>query len=151
TRDDISIVWGSGFHPAERSGTGVFRWTTEAADLYLTLPEGKRTRVRLTFLAYRPRSTPPATVTVEVDGQVCGSTSVGADLRPVELDVDLVGRGADEPIGLVIRSSTFTPNGSSPGGDSRRLGVPLATIQVGKGARSWLLGRYPFLGNTRPA
>src|SRR5215470_2280906 len=53
-REDSSLVWGSGFHPAERSGRGVFRWTTEAADLYLTLPKGERTRVRLTFLAYRP-------------------------------------------------------------------------------------------------
>ena len=148
-RDDLSVVWGSGFHPAERSGTGVFRWTTDKADLYVTLPAGESTRVRMTFLAYRPRSAPPASVYVELDGRVCGQATVGSDLRPVELDVDLVGRGRDEPIGLVIRSDTFSPNGASAEGDSRRLGVALATVQVGKGARAWLLGRYPFLGNTQ--
>ena len=148
-RDDLNVVWGSGFHPAERSKNGVFRWTTDEADVYLTLPAGESTRVRLTFLAYRPPSAPPANVQVEIDGRVCGRATVGADLRPVELDVNVIGRGRDEPIGLVIRSDTFTPNGNGAGGDSRELGVPLATIQVGKGARSWLLGRYPFLGNTQ--
>jgi len=127
----------------------VFRWTTDEADVYLTLPAGESTRVRLTFLAYRPPTAPPANVQVEIDGRLGGRATVGADLRPVELDLTVIGRGRDEPIGLVIRSDTFTPNGNGAGGDSRQLGVPLATIQWGKGARSWLLGRYPFLGNTQ--
>ena len=149
-RDAFSVVWGSGFHPAERQGTGTFRWTTDEADLYVTGPAGEPTRVRLTFLAYRPRSAPPANVLVEVDGHIRARTTVGADMRSVELDVDVIGRGADSPIGLIIRSDTCTPNGDSPGGDTRRLGVPLASVQLGKGARSWLLGRYPFLASPKP-
>jgi glycosyltransferase involved in cell wall biosynthesis len=149
-RDDWNAVWGNGFHPAERSEGGVFRWTTDEADLYVTLPAGKPTRVRLTFLAYRPQSVPPATVVVEVDGRVRGQAEVGSDLRTVELDIDLVGRGANEPIGLVIRSDTFTPNDGGAAGDSRRLGVPLVTVQLGKGPRAWLMGRYPFLASAQP-
>jgi hypothetical protein len=45
-RDAISVAWGSGFYPAERSGSGVFRWTGPEAHLHLTLPAGTPTRVR---------------------------------------------------------------------------------------------------------
>jgi glycosyltransferase involved in cell wall biosynthesis len=48
---------------------------------------------------------------------------------------------------LVIRSDTFMPNGD--GGDSRHLGVPLSSVQVGPGARAWLLGHFPFLADSR--
>jgi glycosyltransferase involved in cell wall biosynthesis len=140
-----SVAWGKGFHPAERSGAGVFRWTSSKADLQLRLPAGTPTRVRLTFLAYRPRSIPPANVLVEVDGRVYGRTKVGGDLRSVELDVELIGRGAHVPIALVIRSDTFVPSASGTGSDSRELGVPVASVQLGRGARAWLLGRFPFL------
>ncbi len=149
-RDAYSVVWGSGFHAAERQGRGVFRWTTEEADLYVTGPAGEPTRVRLTFLAYLPRSAPPANVLIEVDGRVCARTTVGASMRSVELDIEVQGRGPDSPIGVTIRSDTWTPNGDTPGGDTRRLGVPLASIQLGKGARSWVSARYPFLASPRP-
>lgn len=145
--DDVSVLWGHGFYPTERSGLGAFRWTGEKADLQLTLPTGTSTRVRLTFLAYRPRSVSPATVLVEVDGRVRARATVGGDLRPVALDVDLVGRGADEPLVLVIRSNTFAL--SRDGADGRHLGVPLSSVQVGRGARAWLLGRFPFLTASR--
>jgi glycosyltransferase involved in cell wall biosynthesis len=145
--DDVSVLWGHGFYPAERSGLRAFCWTGEKADLQLTLPADTSTRVRLTFLAYRPRSASPATVLVEVDGRVRARTTVGGDLRPVALDVDLVGRGADEPLVLVIRSDTFALSGD--GVDGRHLGVPLSSVQVGAGARAWLLGRFPFLSASR--
>jgi len=148
-RDDVGMMWGDGFHPAERSGLGVFRWTSSEAVVHLTLPAGPPTRVRLTFLAYRPRSLRPATVLLEVDGRVHARTKVGGDLRPVELDVELVGRGAGGPISLVIRTDTFLPSGGGDG-DSRHLGVPLTSVQIGRGARAWLLGRLPFLA-PRPA
>ena len=145
--DDVGVVWGYGFHPAERSRLNVFRWTSEKADLRLMLPAGAPTHVRLTFLAYRPRSMSPATVFVEVDGRVRARTKVGGDLRPVALDVELTGRGADAPITLVIRTDTFVPGGADD--DSRRLGVPLSSVQVGTGPRAWLLGRFPFLAPSR--
>jgi len=145
--DDVGVVWGYGFHAAERSRLNVFRWTSEKADLQLTLPAGAPTHVRLTFLAYRPRSMSPATVLVEVDGRVLARTKVGGDLRPVALDVELTGRGADAPVTLVIRSETFVPG--SADGDSRQLGVPLSSVQVGTGPRAWLLGRFPFLASSR--
>ena len=147
-RDDVGMAWGDGFHPAERSGLGVFRWTSAEAVVHLMLPAGTPTRVRLTFLAYRPRAVRPATVLLEVDGRVQACTKVGGDLRPVHLDVELVGRGGGGTIALVIRSDTFVPDDGD--GDSRHLGVPLASIQVGRGARAWLLGRLPFLAS-RPA
>src|SRR5262245_35918254 len=81
-RDGASVEWGTGFHPGERSGQRVFRWTTSAAELTLTLPARMLTRVRLTFLAFRPPSAPPAAVVAEVDGTVCAQTKVGSDLRP---------------------------------------------------------------------
>jgi len=88
---------------------------------------------------------------VEVDGKVRARTKVGGDMRAVKVDVDLVGRGADEPIALVIRSNTVVPTGAGAAGDMRRLGVPLASVRVGKGVRSWLLGRLPFLAPSRPS
>jgi len=144
-QNGIPVVWGSGFHPVERSGGRAWRWTTSEASLHLTLPAGAPTCVRLTFLAYRPRFAPPAAVLVEVDGQVRARTKVGGDMRPVEVDVDLVGRGGGDPLLLVIRSDTVVPTGAGAAGDVRKLGVPLASVQVGKGARSWLLRRFPFL------
>jgi glycosyltransferase involved in cell wall biosynthesis len=148
-QDGIRVVWGDGFHLAERSARHAWRWTTSEARLYLTLPARGPARVRLTFLAYRPRFAPPAVVLVEVDGRVRARTKVGGDKRPVELDVDLVGRGADEPIPLVIRSDTFMPTGAA--GDERRLGVPLASVRVAKGGRSWLLERLSFLAPSKPS
>jgi len=143
---DFGVVWGNGFHPPERSRLGIFRWTTSEAHLHVTLPAGTPTRVRLEFLDYRSRPAPPASVRVEVDGRVCAGTIVG-DWRPVTLDVDLVGRGVGVPLLLVIRSDPFMPTG----GDSRELGVPLSSVQVGKGARAWLLARFPFLAPSRAA
>jgi glycosyltransferase involved in cell wall biosynthesis len=145
--DDVGVVWGHGFYSAERSRLQAFRWTSEKADLQLTLPANVPTHVRLTFLAYRPRSMSPATVLVEVDGRVRARTKVGGDLGSVPLDIELTGRGADAPITLVIRSDTFVP--SDADGDSRRLGVPLSSVQVGTGPRAWLLGRFPFLAPSR--
>jgi glycosyltransferase involved in cell wall biosynthesis len=145
--DGVSVLWGRGFHPLERSGRRLFRWTGDRADLQLTLPAGVSTRVRLTFMAFRPRDVAPATVLVEVDGRVLARTTVGADLRPVDVAVDLVGHGSDEPIELVIRTDTFSLE--DRGGDGRRLGVPLSAVQVGPGARAWLLGNFPFLADSR--
>ena len=150
-QNGMSVVWGNGFHPSERLEGRAWRWTTSEAYLHLTLPADAPTCVRLTFLAYRPRLAPPATVLVEVDGQVRARTKVGGDMRPVEVDVDLVGRGAEEPIALVIRSDTVVPTGAGAAGDARQLGVPLASVQVGKGVRSWLLGRFPFLAQSGPS
>jgi glycosyltransferase involved in cell wall biosynthesis len=138
------VLWGNGFFPAERFGHHVFRWTSAAADLQLALPAGVRRRVRLTFLPFRPRSLNPASVVVEVDGRIQAHTKVGGDLGRVAVDVDVTGRGSDSPIGLVIRTDTFVPDGGA-GGDARQLGVPLSSIQVGKGTRAWLAGRFPFL------
>jgi len=145
-QNDIGVMWGNGFHPAERSILGIFRWTTAEAHLHVTLPARTPTRVRLEFLGHRCRPAPPADVRVEVDGRVRAAAIVG-DRRSVTLDVDLVGRGAGESIPLVIRSDLFTPTG----GDSRQLGVPVSSVQVGRGARAWLLARFPFLAPSRPA
>jgi len=148
-RDGVSVEWGWGFHPGELSGLRVYRWTTSEAELVVTLPAGMAARVRLTFLAFRPRSAPPSPVLVEVDGTVRAQTRVGGDLRPVALDVDVVGRGADAPITLVIRTDVFVPAGDNASGDSRRLGVPLASVQIGAGPRAWLFARFPFLDPSR--
>jgi len=148
-RDGVSLEWGSGFHPGERSGLRVFRWTSSEAELHVTLPAGMTARTRLTFLAFRPRSAPPSPVLVEIDGTVCARTTVGGDLRPVGLDVDVVGRGTDTPISLVIRTEVFVPDADGVNGDSRELGVPLASVQVGAGPRAWLLARFPFLDPAR--
>lgn len=146
SQDQVAVIWGYGFHPLERSRLNLFRWTSEQADLQVTVPAGRSARVRLTFLAYRPRSLGPATVVVEVDGRVGGRTEVGGDHRPVALDVEVVGRGPDEPVALTIRSDTFA---HADNGDGRRLGVPLASVQVGTGPRAWLLGQFPFLSSSR--
>jgi glycosyltransferase involved in cell wall biosynthesis len=143
-RDDVSVIWGHGFYPPERSGLRGFRWTSERAELRLALPAGVRTRVRLTFLAYRPRSMEPARVAVQVDGRDGAATKVGGDLSRVALDLDVRGRGTEDPVALVIRSDTFEP-GDSRGGDGRHLGVPLSSVQIGTGPRAWLAGRFPFL------
>jgi glycosyltransferase involved in cell wall biosynthesis len=147
-RDGMSAEWGRGFHPGERSRLRVFRWTTSEAELLVTLPAGMAARVRLTFLAFRPRSAPPSPVLVEVDGTVRAETRVGGDLRPVALDVDVVGRGPEAPITLLVRTEVFVP-GEDAAGDSRRLGVPLAAVQIGAGPRAWLLARFPFLDPSR--
>jgi glycosyltransferase involved in cell wall biosynthesis len=139
TRDHIGVLWGNGFHQAERLGLRVVRWTSAMADLQLALPAGAQTRIRLTFLAYRPRSVDPASVVVEVDGRVHTHTKVGSDLGRVAVDLDVTGRGDHSPVGLVIRSDTFGADG-----DPRQLGVPLS-IQIGRGVRAWLAGRLPFL------
>jgi glycosyltransferase involved in cell wall biosynthesis len=52
----------------------------------------------------------------------------------------VTGRGADDPVRLVIRSDTFGVEG-----DGRPLGVPLSSIQIGKGPLAWVAGRFPFL------
>ena len=135
------VLWGNGFYPAEQWGLRVFRWTGATADLQLALPAGARRRVRLTFLPFPPRS---ANVVVEVDGRVHAHTKVGSDLGRVAVDLEVTGRGSDSALGVVIRSDTFVPDGGA-GGDARQLGVPLSSIQVGKGPRAWLAGRFPFL------
>lgn len=149
-RKDVGLEWMTGFHPGERQGLRVFRWTTSEADLLVTLPAGRRDRVRLTFLGYRPRSAPPATVLVEVDGRARGEVRVGGGGRPVHLDVDVVGRGSDHPVAMSLRTDTFVPDEAGfAGGDSRRLGVPLSSVQLGVGARAWLVARFPFLDPSR--
>lgn len=148
--DPISVAWGRGFYPSERSGRGVFRWTGPEAHLHLMLPAGAPTRVRLTFPAFRPRSVPPATVRVEVDGRVLASTKVGGNLRPVELDVQLAGQEANALTTLVIRSDTFVPTGGADG-DWRQLGVPLSSVQVGQGAGAWLRARFSQLAPPGPS
>jgi glycosyltransferase involved in cell wall biosynthesis len=145
--DRMRAVLGNGFHPPEHSGTTVFRWTGPEAHIYLTLPPRRVTPVRLTFAGFRPTGLPPATVLVEADDRVLGSVTVGGDRGPVDLDVHVVGRGADVPTTLVIRSDTFVPGDQ----DLRELGVPLAAVQVGRGARAWLLGRYPPPTSPQPS
>jgi glycosyltransferase involved in cell wall biosynthesis len=146
-RPDVDVLWGRGFYPAERSGLRIFRWTSEVAELHLALPAGTPTRVRLSFLAIRPRAMAPARVSVDVDGRDGACTTVGGDFKRVALDLDVRGRGADDPVDLLIRSDTFVPD-DGRSGDDRRLGVPLSSVQVGLGARAWLAGRFPFLATS---
>ena len=149
-RKDVGLEWMTGFHPGERSRLRVFRWTSSEADLLVTLPAGVAARVRLTFLGYRPKGAPPATVSVQVDGHARGDVEVGGGLRPVHCDVDVVGRGGDRPITLSLRTDTFVPGETGiVGGDARHLGVPLASVQIGSGARAWLVARFPFLDPSR--
>ena len=142
-RADFDVAWGNGFYPAERSDLGTFRWTSSEAHLAVTLPPGTPSRVRLEFLGYRSHPVPPATVRVEVDGRVCATITVGGDLRPVTVEFDLAGRVIGEPIPVVIRSDVFVPDG-----DMRQLGVPVASVQLGTGARARLLARFPFLSRS---
>src|SRR5262249_13640661 len=116
--DRMRAVLGNGFHPPERSGTTVFRWSGPEAHIHLTLPPCRGTPVRLTLAGSRPTAVPPATVLAEADDRVLGSATVGGDRKPVELDVHVAGRGPGVRTTLVIRSDTFVPGGH----DLRELG-----------------------------
>ena len=147
-RRDRLITWGEGFHPAERSGWRTFRWTSGEAAIHVGLGQGERVRARLTFLNYRPPGSSSAEASVEADGRTVGRVIVGTDGGSVPLDIDLVGRGLQRPVTLLIKSDTLGPgNGASP--DPRQLGVAVRSLQLGSGLRALARARFPFLSPSR--
>jgi glycosyltransferase involved in cell wall biosynthesis len=119
------------------------RWTNGEGVVRITLPEGQGS-VPVTFLfgPSRPEST---SVSVELDGHEVGAATVGGGRALRSRAAVTVRLEASGPHELTLRSDSFSP-ADQGGSDTRRLGVPLRGIRIGRSpasaAETWL----PWIG-----
>lgn len=154
---DISLEWGSGFWHRDRGLRGV-TWTSDRSSLYFTTRPGAPVPVELVFGHQRPAALGVCTVEVEVPGDGLHVVEVHPPRgrfdarRGTSLRFSACSPSPGVPVEVVIRAQqTFVPAELDGGDDKRELGVPLAAIRVGRGARSRLAGAFPALLTGRPS
>lgn len=116
-----------GFHVPEPDAvapTGSFRWTGNAARLYL--PPGDRVRIWLS--ADRPSQAPPARLSVWVDS---GAPRIdGRKIGPGVTEITLPTDGTDAPVLLIFGVNSFNPAQLGISDDRRDLGIRLFRLEV---------------------
>ena len=130
--DDLNLV---AFHPKERLGGGdlTFRWTQDTSYLIMRVDSGSR-ELALRLSAGRPRGVPPPQVTVHVGGLEIGSVQPTNEFReyvfpiPPGVASSLTTAGAGSQI--EIHSSTWVPQSTTGGSDTRALGVMIDTAEI---------------------
>jgi glycosyltransferase involved in cell wall biosynthesis len=133
---------GPGFHDPDVVRWWKVRWTDGDAELAVSVPAGRATRVHLLFGSLLPAAV-EQTATVEVDGRTAGTVAVGAHRHrsdiavPRHVSVPVTGHDDGSPVSLRIRSGTWVPAEVLGSDDGRRLGVPLVGVALGARPVSW--------------
>jgi glycosyltransferase involved in cell wall biosynthesis len=138
-----------GLHPEEAMGRLRIQWTTGDAHLVLHVPPGEDQHLHIDLARCVPTGE-PVPVSIEVDGVEQASTVLlprtsrflGRTQRTT-----LVVRGPVDgrPIVVGLRSPSFVPLEALGTDDRRRLGVPLAGVQLGDAIRSRVVRWFPSL------
>ncbi len=139
----VTLDWGNGFHLPEQFRLRRYRWTSEKAYLKISAPEGRRAEIHLTLGAHKPAGLEPAYVNIDVDGRMVRELEVGR--KPIRVDLETYGQGANKPSVIGITSTVFVPSEVVGGSDMRRLGVQLLSVRVGDGLGSRIAAAYPLL------
>ena len=139
----------SGFHSTESLLWREGAWTSGEAVVGVSLPVGRRSRVGVDVARIMPEGRDHVGVEVAVDGgapTTLDVTPVASKLhrRIATAWVDVVGRGADDPVEIRIRTDHRVKAGS------RRIGAAIVGIRVGRGLRSRLRAWYPSTFDDRP-
>jgi glycosyltransferase involved in cell wall biosynthesis len=136
-RGPVRVIPGAGFHPTE-PGRHALTWTAGDASLLVAAPADAAVSLDLAFARARPASLGATTVRVHVDDSVVEHTipprrALGVT-RGSRLRITVTGRADGEPVVVRIVSDTFRPDEVTGSGDTRVLGVALATVRIGRTA-----------------
>jgi glycosyltransferase involved in cell wall biosynthesis len=133
-RRAVRISYGEGFYPPEPGAT----WTDGDATLLVTAPPGASIPIDLVFAHWRPPEIAETTVRISVDDddgkEIEWLLVPGARVRRRSGSTARVvarGRGDGAPVAVHIRSDTFCPDQVVGSGDTRLLGVALASVSIG--------------------
>lgn len=130
---DLPRSVASGFYSAERHGDETFAWTSPLATLRLRqLDRQSAWRCDVRMRGARPAGTPPAQVTVAVDGISVARRTLGPEYEHVA--VDIPPRGPS----LVTLTLATTP-AFVPSSDPRELGVQVDGIACAPTSPAWLV------------
>lgn len=130
--DDLHLV---DFHPKERLGGGdlTFRWSQDASYLLMRIEPANR-QVALRLSGGRPRGVPAPRVTVLVDGDPLGEVQPGNEFREYVFPIpEATAARAASRAGhsqIEIRSTTWIPQASLGGPDTRALGVMVDRAEI---------------------
>jgi glycosyltransferase involved in cell wall biosynthesis len=147
----LEVVDERGLHPEEMIARHRIRWTTGEGEVVLAVPHGAPVPLHVDLLRVLPVGD-PVEVRITLDDELVATTVLeprsgrfGALVHRVTVPV-----GGDEhgrPRRLGVHSSSFVPSQVLRGADHRRLGVPLAGLQLGDGLRARAVRRYPSLAH----
>lgn len=134
TLDDLNVVR---FHARERrEDTGMlFRWTGPQSFILLVGVASDAREITVWMSdGGRPRTAPPAEVTLAIDDEVLGHATPVDEIRPYTfpLPAALAARlaASDDPARLVLRVPTWKPSELLRANDTRDLGVIVTRVQV---------------------
>lgn len=151
-----SVTYARGFHPEEVIGDHRVRWTTGDAVVEVAAPADETTEVVVLLGRMVGHGLPPVKVRIEVDGRFTSSLVVDPPTsrfdrrRVLPVSVPVTGRDDGEPVSVRIVSDHHVPAEVFGTSDHRRLGVPVAGVQVGGDLKAVVRRRYPSLAG-RPA
>ena len=139
-----------GFHPAEESGRQAIRWTTGEGRLEVRGRGPRDQSIRIDIGRQFPPELGPLLVRAMYDGEEIGRVVVTPrrsrmSSRTTPLVVDLP---PGDPVELTLVSDSWTIAELTGGDDPRVLGVPVTSVQVGRGPRSALGRAFPILDST---
>lgn len=139
-----------GFHPEERIGRELVQWTTGDAVAEVLVPAGERVEVVVRLGRFVAPELGPIPVGIEVDGVERASVRIEArtartDRAVVPVSVWVRGHDDGTPVAVRITSPSFVPAARFGTNDDRRLGVPVAGVQLGVGVKAVARRRYPSL------
>lgn len=146
----VSITYRQGFHPEERIGKHVVRWTTGDAEVEVALPPGAEEELVVHVGRFVGTALGRVPIRIEVDGRHVLNASVAARAGRVEratvaLRVPVAARPDGEPVTVRIVSDVHVPADVFGTDDRRTLGVPVAGVQVGDDLAAVARRRYPSL------
>jgi hypothetical protein len=124
------------FHAKERLGRGgtTFRWTRDRSSFSVPRITPDNRELVLRMSNGRPRTAPPARVTVFLADQAIGAADPVGEFRDYlfAIPAELAARLAAQPTGAEIRleSTTWTPRDVAGGGDDRVLGVMIDRAEI---------------------
>ena len=136
-RGPSMLTYGAGWYPPE--GGRRRRWVWTSGDGVLSVPPGRRRRLRMAV--GRPGSPSPTRLSIQTsDGREVASVSAGSQFRRLTVELPASERG-DE---LRFVSDVFAPGGP----DVRELGVAISRAWLqsdGPGIRAYTSARLPWL------
>jgi hypothetical protein len=130
-RDDLHVLR---FHAREFASGETMRWSQEQSMVSVTtMGPDAREVVLVMSNGGRPRSLPPADVSVALNGQPLGTVRVTEGFHPYTFAIpsDLAAAAtSNAQAQLTLRTPTWRPRDVLGGSDDRRLGVMVDRVQV---------------------